>query len=77
MCTLSLILGSELVELAEAVTIDDFLEFAVVVMTKFTVIIQDHYFAVFLGVRLPSRKAINVGIPHMGEGRPDAGHGIG
>lgn len=34
--------GSKFVKLAEAVAIDDFLKLAVVVVTKFTVVIQDH-----------------------------------
>ena len=59
---------SELVQLLEAVAVDDFFQLAVVVVVNAGISAAEfHQFAILLGVRMPSVKSVAVGIASMGK----------
>ena len=70
----------KLVELFEAVTVDDFLETAVVVVVQVRLETSDfHQYAILLGVRMPTnehQRASGVGIAVVRELRPDVAHRV-
>ena len=71
---------AELVELLEAVAIDDFLQLTVVVVVHGGLEASNlHEFAILLGIRSPSnpdRSAVGVGVAVVREFRPDVTHHV-
>ena len=71
---------SELVQLLEAVAVDDLFQLAVVVVVQGGLETSDfHQFAILLGVRFPSNEegsTVGVGVAVVSEFRPDAAHRV-
>ena len=66
---------SELIQLLEAMPIDDFSEFAVMVMVNAQFITTNlHQFSVLCSVRFPCRNSLAVGVAVVGELCPDVAH---
>ena len=67
---------AELVELAEAVAVDDLLEVAIGIVANEAVVIEDHQLAILSVIGLPGGKSVDVRIAVMGELCPDTAHHV-
>ena len=67
----------EFIELLEAMPIDDLLQFAIGIVTNVAAMVENHQFAIFCGVRMPSWKSVRIRIAGFGKLCPHATHGIG
>ena len=68
---------SKLIELLEAMAVDDLLEVAIGIVADETIVIEDHQLAVLSGIGFPGRKRRDVRIAGVGELRPNAAHHVG
>ena len=67
----------ELVELAEAMAVDDLLQVAVGVVENAAAVVEDHHLAVLRRIGLPGGKCADVGIAVVSELCPCAAHDVG
>ena len=67
----------KLIQLLEAVPVDEFLQMAVMIVAYQALIIEDHHLAVLGGIGFPLRQALGVGIAGVGEIGPCAAHEVG
>ena len=67
----------ELIQLTEAVAIDDLLQIAVGVMANIAAVAKEHEFAILGGVWLPGREPFDIRITGMGKLCPSIAHEVG
>lgn len=67
----------EFIELLEAMPIDDLLQFAIGIVTNVAAMVENHQFAIFCCVRMPSWKSVCIRIAGFGKLCPHATHGVG
>ena len=68
---------AEFIELLEAMTIDDFREFAIGIVANKTTMIKHHQLAILGGIGLPSGKPLDIWIAIVGKLGPGITHLIG
>lgn len=74
---LLLLLGTEFVELAEAVAVDNLGETTVGIVADEAGVVEDHDFSVFLGVGVPGGEGGGIRVACLCELCPDGAHGFG
>ena len=66
----------ELIELFEAMTVDDFLQFAVGVVADEVCVIEDHDFAILGRIGMPDGKSVYLWVSCLGKLCPYAAHDV-
>lgn len=67
---------SELIQLLEAMTVDDFLQLSVGIVSDAAVVVENHQFAILGGIGFPFRKPFYVGVARVRKLCPCAAHQV-
>ncbi len=58
------------IQLLETLTVDNFFQVAIRIVTDATIIVEHHQFAIFCSIGLPGGKRVNIGIAIVSKLRP-------
>ena len=67
---------SEVVELLEAVPVDDAFQFAVRIVADEAMVVENHHFAIFACIRVPERQSYSIWVSCLCEVCPYAAHDV-